>query len=545
MLNVTAPQPRSRIVIKEDKIRAKVLLLEDDIDLQELFRDYFTPRGYNVICRSSAEDAEREIISHSSSDEPIDLVVTDFRLPNMNGLELIVLLKKIAPTTPIILVTAHSSLDLALEAIEKGAFDFVVKPIQFSQLALSMERAIYVSRLLKENQNLKLAMDQSTKKAGGFVAKSASMLAIIDLAKRVAGSSATVLLNGESGTGKEVLAQLIHSSSPRAHRPFVAINCSAIPEALLESELFGHAKGSFTGADDKKVGLFEEAEGGTLFLDEIGDLSLPLQAKLLRVLQERKIRRVGENQYRDIDVRILAATHKNLAEEVRAKRFRDDLFFRLNVIPIKIPSLRERREDVLPLAAHFLKVFTDRMNSKVSGFSKKALHYLIKNNWPGNVRELENAIERAVVLCESEWIEESHFFIPTEEVVASRIDNLTEENISHLIEQQAQDSNASAMGENTIPSSSSESNRLDSPLSSNHTASDAPAHASNGAPHLLARGEWVTLDDLEKRYIKLVLNEVDGVKEKAAKILDVDRKTLYRKLVMMDVPTAEAEVKQS
>ncbi len=527
-------------MIREDKIHAKVLLLEDDVDLQELFKDYFTPRGYEVICRSSAEDAEKEIISHSTAEHPIDLVVTDFRLPNMNGLELIGLLKKIAPATPIILVTAHGSLDLAIEAIDKGAFDFVLKPIQFAQLSLSMERAIYVSRLVKENQNLKIAMDQSQKKMGGFIAKSTSMLAIIDLAKRVANSSATVLLNGESGTGKEVLAQIIHSTSSRAHKSFVAINCSAIPETLLESELFGHAKGSFTGADDKKVGLFEEAEGGTLFLDEIGDLSLPLQAKLLRVIQERKIRRVGENQYRDIDVRLLAATHKNLAEEVKAKRFRDDLFFRLNVIPIRIPSLRERREDILPLAAHFLKIFTERMNSKVQGFSKRALHFLLKSNWPGNVRELENAIERAVVLCESDWIDESHFFLPVQDIVPPRPEGLTEESISNMIDQQSQDpatlpSPADFVAINAPP----KRDQTHVPMGATDQHPDAAGGILN---HLLAQGEWVTLDDLEKRYIKLVLKEVDGVKEKAAKILDVDRKTLYRKLVMME--NANKEVVQ-
>ena len=491
--------------MREDKVSAKVLFLDDDLDLQELFHDYFTPRGYVVICHSSAEEAEREIISHSANESPIDLVVTDFRLPNMSGIDLLVLLKKIAPETPVILVTAHSSLDLALEAIEKGAFDFVVKPIQFAQLALSMERAIYVKRLMKENQNLKNTLDLANQKTSGFVVKSTVMISIIDLAKRIASSCATVLINGESGTGKEVLAQFIHKSSPRSNRPFVAINCSAIPETLLESELFGHAKGSFTGADDKKVGLFEEAEGGTLFLDEIGDLSLPLQSKLLRVIQERKIRRVGENQYRDIDVRILTATHKNLAEEVKIKRFRNDLFFRLNVIPIKIPALRDRREDILPLSDHFLKIFKKKMNSKVVGFSKDAFAYLLKNNWPGNVRELENAIERAVVLCESEWIDESHFFMP-KQIESQENVSIADETLSDLIEQQSQ-------------------------MEQKVTTTFAP-HAE--LQKLLSVGEWITLEDLEKRYIKLVLNEVDGVREKAAKILDVDRKTLYRKLIMMD-----------
>ncbi len=519
-------------MIKDEKKRTKVLLLEDDLDLQELFNDYFSPRGYEVITRSSAEDAEKEIIFHSTSENPVDLVVSDFRLPNMNGLEVIGQIKKIAPDMPIILITGHGSLDLAVEAIDKGAFDFVVKPIQFAQLALIMERAVYVKRLLKENMTLKMAMDQGNQRGGGVVAKSSSMIAILDLAKRVSSSSATVLITGESGTGKEVLAQVIHASSPRSKAPFVAINCSAIPETLLESELFGHAKGSFTGADEKKIGIFEEAVGGTLFLDEIGDLSLPLQAKLLRVIQDRKIRRVGENQYREIDVRILAATHKDLVEEVKEKRFRDDLYFRLNVIPIKIPALRERREDILPLAAHFFKIFKSKMNSNVNGFSKKALIYLLKHNWPGNVRELENAIERAVVLCESDWIEESHFFIPEIEGAHTPSEVPNEETVAHLIEQQAFEENtANPVAENQV--------EVPSDLNMAIAAKDSAHKGVNVSPEkqkLLSQGEWVTLDTLEKRYIKLVLNEVDGVKEKAAKILDVDRKTLYRKLMVIDGP---------
>ncbi|MBS1958271.1 MAG: sigma-54-dependent Fis family transcriptional regulator [Bdellovibrionales bacterium] len=495
------------------KFSAKVLLLEDDQDLQELFHDYFTPRGYEVICRGSAEEA-RDVFISQPTGAPIDLVVTDFMLPNMNGVELIESLKKVSPDTPIILMTAHSSFDLAMEAIEKGAFDFAVKPVHFQQMALTMERAIHVSRLTHENKKLKSEVDSFGSSSNSVIIRSASMRQVVDLAKRVSRSNSTVLITGESGTGKEVIAKIIHDSSSRADKPFIAINCSAIPETLLETELFGHVKGSFTGADGNKVGLFEEANGGTIFLDEIGELSQPLQAKLLRVLQEKKIRRVGDNEHRDIDVRILAATHKNLVEEVKAKRFRDDLYFRLNVIPIKIPALRDRREDIIPLAMHFLKRFREKTNSSARGFSKEALGFLLKNDWSGNVRELENSVERALVLCEGDLIDVRHFLNPENEIQKSiGGDILTDENIESLIEQQSQELAPPAMQAGDMKTSNASASPLQSASSS-----------------LVAPGEWITLEDLEMRYIKMVLKEVDGVKEKAAKILDVDRKTLYRKL---------------
>ena len=511
-------------------IKAKVLLLDDDLDLQELIQDYFRPRGYDFICHASAEQGLNEVIRHASNPEPIDLVITDFRLPNMNGIELIEQFKKVAPHIPIILITAHSSLDLAVEAIEKGAYDFVVKPIQFPQLAISMERAVYFSRLQSENLKLRTAIESTSPKEGQVIAKSTLMNSVIDLAKRVAKSDATVLITGESGTGKEVLAQLIHASSPRAQKPFVAINCSAIPEALLESELFGHAKGSFTGADEKKMGLWEEANEGTLFLDEIGDLSLPLQAKLLRVVQERKIKRVGENQYRNINVRLLAATHKNLAAEVQAKRFREDLFFRLNVIPIKIPPVRDRREDILPLAEHFLRIFKKRNHNSVVGFSKKALQFLLKHDWKGNVRELENSIERAVVLCESPWIEEEHFLFPNMGT-AENASPVAEDEVSRAISEQITEQQlADILSEH---SRQAESIPAEMTTASAATAMEPGANASfvgNGAPQLLQLDEWVSLETLELRYINEVLRHVDGVKDHAAKILQIDRKTLYRKL---------------
>lgn len=498
----------------------KVLLLDDDLDLQELIRDYFKPRGYEIIAHSSAEQGITEIIRNASSAEPIDLVLTDFRLPNMNGIELIEQLKRVAPQIPIILITAHSSLDLAVEAIEKGAYDFVVKPIQFPQLAISMERAVYFSSLQIENQKLKTELETTTPKDIQIIAKSSIMKSVVDLAKRVAKSDATVLISGESGTGKEVLAQLIHSSSRRADKPFIAINCSAIPEALLESELFGHAKGSFTGAEEKKLGLFEEANGGTLFLDEIGDLSLPLQAKLLRVIQERKIKRVGENQYREIDVRLLAATHKNMHEEVEAKRFREDLFFRLNVIPIKVPSLKERREDLLVLSDYFLNKFKRRNNSRVQGFSKKVLQYILRNDWKGNVRELENAIERAVVLCDGPWIEEADFMFTEPPALTSTHSDVE---LDQLLESHSQ-------SKSSEPEHTEAAMELKAPSLTQLTTETKKDSISESFLPLLGRDELVPLETIELRYIKYVLERSNGVKDRAAKILKVDRKTLYRKL---------------
>lgn len=513
----------------------KVLLLDDDLDLQELIRDYFKPRGYEIICHSSAEQGVTEIIRNASSDEPINLVITDFRLPNMNGIELIEQLKRVAPQIPIILITAHSSLDLAIEAIEKGAYDFVVKPLQFPQLSISMERALYFSNLQQENQKLKIALETTSPNGVQIIAKSAVMKGVVDLAKRVAKSDATVLITGESGTGKEVLAQLIHSSSRRSSKPFIAINCSAIPETLLESELFGHAKGSFTGAEEKKLGLFEEANGGTLFLDEIGDLSLPLQAKLLRVIQERKIKRVGENQYREIDVRLLAATHKNMLDEVDSKRFREDLFFRLNVIPIKVPSLKERREDLLVLADHFLNKFKLRNDSTLRGFSKGVLRFILRHEWKGNVRELENSIERAVVLSNGPWIEESDFLFAdpvnalarSAEMTIAR-ENLSDQDLDIILENHHLSQETQAAETTPLPEVSTH------PTPAVGTDAGPSIATTDSYAPILAFGELIPLETLELRYIKYVLEHSKGVKDRAAKILQVDRKTLYRKLEVIE-----------
>ncbi|MBA2403865.1 MAG: sigma-54-dependent Fis family transcriptional regulator [Bdellovibrionales bacterium] len=318
----------------------------------------------------------------------------------------------------------------------------------------------------------------------GVIGKSQGFKKAMELAKRVSSSQANILISGESGSGKEVIAKAVHELGDKKDGPFIAINCSAIPENLLESELFGHAKGAFTGANDKKIGLFEEANKGTLFLDEIGDLTLSLQAKLLRVLQERKVKRIGENQYRDISARIICATHKDLRKEVAEGRFREDLYFRLNVIPIYMPPLRERKDDILPLSEYFLKKFSLMNNVQVKGFSKEAIQKLENHEWKGNVRELENAIERAVVLSTSEILQVDD--LPTEDVFR-----------------------------NEGPSGSSG----EAPKKGLSFEDDKP----------------ITLDELSKKYIQHIFEKNGGAKEQTAKDLGIDRKTLYRKLKEMNL----------
>ncbi|WP_269768131.1 sigma-54 interaction domain-containing protein [Bdellovibrio bacteriovorus] len=321
----------------------------------------------------------------------------------------------------------------------------------------------------------------------GIIGKSDAIRKVVDLARRVAKSASTVSITGESGTGKEVFAKAIHNWSPRAKKPFVAINCSAIPENLLESELFGHAKGSFTGAVEKKVGLFEEADGGTLFLDEIGDLNLSLQAKLLRVLQEREIKRVGENQSRPVDVRVIVATHKDLRQEVAEKRFREDLYFRLNVIPVKLPPLRDRREDILPLAEHFLKKYNAINGTQVQGFKKSAKEFLLTQSWRGNVRELENAIERAVVLSSGTEIDVAAFTLFDEPALQD----------AFLGGEDKKNAFVFHFGDEVEP-----------------------------------------LHELEKKYVQFVYERKNRAKELTAKALGIDRKTLYRKLQEIDPQTS-------
>jgi DNA-binding NtrC family response regulator len=439
---------------------------------------FFRQKGFEGVGYDNPEMALKDFAKEKLK---VDVIITDLKLPSMSGIDFIRKFKDGGVDIPIIVATSNRAVETAIEAIQVGAFDFVVKPLHFPQLLVSVERALHFSKLKSENQTLKAAIHtKEGTNLQSIIGKSPNFLRALDLAKRVATSHSNVFICGESGTGKEVIARTIHNLSTRSKNPFIAINCSSIPENLLESELFGYAKGAFTGAAEKKIGLFEEAEGGTLFLDEIGDMNVHLQAKLLRVLQERKIKRIGENQMREIDVRIISATHKDLKKEMQENRFREDLFFRLNVIPIYIPPLRERVEDIIPLAEFFLKKYSALNHVPMKGFGKSALEKLLRNPWKGNVRELENTIERAVVLSQGGLIE----------------------------------------GEDLL----------------DFFDNGSPSPAPNGQVFdvkSLGGDDVMPADRMMKLYIKHVLEKNSWAKEKTAKDLEIDRKTLYRKLQEM------------
>jgi two-component system response regulator HydG len=332
-----------------------------------------------------------DIILH----EGVDIVITDLRLPVMDGVELLKRAKAADQEIEVILITGHGTVEVAVEAIKEGAYDFITKPVKKAQLLHSVEKASEKQYLSRENKELRTQLRQSGVKK--MVYASLEMRNIARMIEQVAPSTATVLITGESGCGKEVIADAIHAASPRRGRPLIKVSCAALPETLLEAELFGYEKGAFTGAHARKEGRFELANGGTLFLDEIGEISPAVQVKLLRVLQDGKFERLGGTRTIDADVRILTATNKDLQKEVEEKRFREDLFYRLNVINLRIPPLRERKDDIQLLAMHFLKTYADKNQKSIEGFSEDAMLALTSYDWPGNVRELENAIERAVV----------------------------------------------------------------------------------------------------------------------------------------------------
>jgi len=368
----------------------RILIVDDEKNYLVVLQALLADNGYEMLTAQNGPQA----LALAAEEEP-DLVITDMRMPQMSGLDLIQRLKARFNEMPIIVMTAYGTVENAVEAMKSGATDYISKPFENTELLLTVQKALKMRRLLFQNRLLK----EELKGYGEIIGDSKAMRQVYGLIDKVAATRATVLLTGESGTGKELIARAIHTRSPRAEEPFVAVNCMALTETLLESELFGHEKGAFTGATSRRKGRFEMAHGGTLFLDEVGEMSLSLQVKLLRVLQERTFERVGGNQQLSVDVRIVAATNRDLTQAVEVGQFREDLFYRLNVVRINVPPLSQRREDLPVLVAHFVKKYAAEVGRSAPQVDKQAMELIYSHSWPGNVRELENAIERAVILA--------------------------------------------------------------------------------------------------------------------------------------------------
>ena len=378
--------------------QASVLLVEDNERERQITVETLREEGFLVEEAAAAKRA-LEMIALSR----FDVVITDLMMPGMSGEQLLVELRQKHPATQVVLVTAYGSIDNAVKAMKNGAFYYLTKPIDRETLVMAVTKAAELASLQQEIMLLRAGLEGKLE-LQGIIGQDPAFLEVVKVVRKVAPSNTTVLIEGESGTGKELVARAIHKLSPRAQRPFVAINCSAIPDSLIENELFGHERGAFTGATERKIGLFEAADRSTLFLDEIADLDGGLQGKILRVLQEKEIRRVGGHESLPLDVRLLAATNRNLAQEVAEGRFRQDLYYRVNVLQIALPPLRERRSDIPLLASHFLRRFAHMAGGRVKEISREAMEALLDYSWPGNIRQLESAIERAVLLCEGEAI---------------------------------------------------------------------------------------------------------------------------------------------
>ncbi|ATB43429.1 sigma-54-dependent Fis family transcriptional regulator [Cystobacter fuscus] len=445
--------------------KGRVLVVEDEREMRALLEKGLTRRGFVPTVRGSADEAFALLES-----EDFDTVLTDLRMPGMDGIALCERVALNRPDIPVVVVTAFGSLETAVAAIRAGAYDFVTKPVDLDALALVLERAVQHRALREEVRRLRRALGEVSVE-GSVVGESLALRRVYELIDRVADSDTSVLITGESGTGKEVAARALHARGRRRTGPFVAINCAAMPEALLESELFGHVRGAFTDAKTSRSGLFVKANGGTLFLDEVGELPITLQPKLLRALQERTVRPVGGETEVAFDARIVAATNRDLELAVEEERFREDLYYRLNVIGLELPPLRARGNDVLLLAQRFLEHFATRSGKRVVGLSPAVAQRLLAYSWPGNVRELQNCIERAVALTAYEQL--------TVEDLPDRIRDY----------------------------------RAPNPQTQNQDVS-----------------ELVSLEEMERRYIQRVMETVGGSRTLASRILGVDRKTLYRKL---------------
>jgi two-component system response regulator AtoC len=389
--------------------RVKILVVDDEVVVRESLSDWLKEAGYQVFTAESGYEALEMI-----EKEKPGIMIADLMMPGMDGIELMKKAREQQPGLEVVIVTAYASIPTAITAMKEGAYDYIEKPFCPERAELLVRKLAEHQELLEENLSLRQRLDDHYR-FENIITKSAKMQRVIEVIKVVAKSNATVLVTGESGTGKELVARAIHSQSNRHNKPFIAVSCAALPESLLESELFGHEKGSFTGAYAQKKGKFEFGEGGTLFLDEIGEMSANIQVHLLRVLEEKEFTRVGGNEPIKVDVRVISATNKDLRKAIEKQEFREDLYYRLNVVNVELPPLRERKEDVPLLAQHFLNKFASENRKEISGFSPEALEFLLDYDWPGNVRELENAIERAVILAKNSLI---------------TVDDLPQENLS-------------------------------------------------------------------------------------------------------------------
>jgi two-component system response regulator HydG len=375
-----------------------ILIVDDEESHRLMLRAHLEQEGFSTVEAIDGEEAIAKVAERN-----VDLILMDIRMPRLDGMEALLRIKRANPAIPVIMMTAYGSIDSAVKALQAGATDYLTKPLDSNELIVKVHKALRYHQLEEENvlyrEQLGIRFDFSR-----IIGKSARMRELFDMLATVAPTEATVLLLGESGTGKEIIANAIHQNSPRRERPYIKVNCAALPETLLESELFGHEKGAFTGAIEKKKGRFERADGGTIFLDEIGEMSLTTQTKILRVLQEREFEPVGGTKTIKVDVRIIAATNKNLEDEVKRGKFREDLYYRINVVPITIPPLRERAEDIPLLAAHFLRLYGEKNKRMLKGFADGVMDALMRYDWPGNVRELENIVERTVIMSRGDTI---------------------------------------------------------------------------------------------------------------------------------------------
>jgi two-component system response regulator HydG len=376
-----------------------VLVVDDEQGIRESLKRMLERQDYKVLLAANGKEGLDQLREHR-----VNVVLTDLRMPGMDGMDLLKAARTVAPDTEVIMMTAYGTVDAAVDAMREGAYDFITKPLKKAHILKTMEKALERQTLVMENQALRAELSVA-RHSDAIIGSSIALRRTMDIIEQAAPSSATVLLLGESGTGKELLARAIHRGSARANGPFVPVNCSALPESIIEAELFGYEKGAFTGAVTSREGRFLAADGGTVFLDEIGELPLHIQVKLLRVLQEQEVERLGGRTV-EVDLRVVAATNLDLVEQVQTGRFREDLYYRLNVIAVRVPPLRERIDDVPLLADHFLRKYSEKNEKALMGFSRSAMDVLCGYHWPGNVRELENAVERAVVLTRSEVIDE-------------------------------------------------------------------------------------------------------------------------------------------